>query len=173
MLMQCSPAARMHRGFLVAYAVRTMSSKNLKRPTTPLGMLAWDAAEEAAKNAEDGLQPHELAESVLERVANRKIRESIANGDFDNLQGSGKSIRDYDSGTDSGLNKMLKNANIKPKWIEDGQLIRKDLREFRSNHTVRTLKELNSLNSRVQAYNLICELPTMVIPMLRPAEDLK
>jgi hypothetical protein len=159
-----------------------LQSTTPKRPTTPLGMLAWDAREEAARNVAEGLNPHEAAESVLERVATRKIREAMEAGEFENIGGINKSVRNYDLGVDGGLAKMLKNANVAPEWIEKGKQLKIDVQTFKSKNypkaklhdvnTTRTLTELNTLNARIRSYNLVCKIPTMVVPMLDPKKEL-
>ena len=60
-------------------------------------MLAWDAREEAARRAAETMGTVDAAEafeSVMERVANRKIREAMEGGDFDSAlkDGHGKPL---------------------------------------------------------------------------------
>ena len=137
-------------------------------------MLAWDAREEAARNLEQGgFEAHEMAESVLERVATRKIREAIEQGCFDNLPGHGKPLDNYELGTDGGLGKVLKNANVLPKWIEEGKQVRQKIQIFRDSAIeTRTRTELNRLNAQIRSFNLICRVPTMSIPLLHPDQEL-
>jgi hypothetical protein len=140
--------------------IKQYLSTERKRPTTPLGMLAWEA-----KN--------NLAESVIERIATRKIRESMKEGGFDNLSGSGKSIKNYDFGKDGGISKIISNANVLPKWIEQRKQILVDLQKF---HNIpieeRSLIELNELNDRIQSFNLICRAPSSILPILNPDNEL-
>jgi len=155
--------------------VRWLSTKDLnkKRPTTPLGMLAWDQREEAARSAGEGITGYEMAESVMERVATRKIREHMESGGFDNLVGKGKKLENYELGADGGLSKMMKNANVVPKWIDEWKDLKRVLQRFRkqSKHE-RRLEELNDLNVRITKYNVTCQVSTMVIPMLDKKKEL-
>ena len=155
--------------------VRWLSTKDLtkKRPTTPLGMLAWDQREEAARSAGEGISEYEMAESVMERVATRKIREHIESGGFDNLVGKGKKLENYELGADGGLSKMMKNANVLPKWVVEWKDLKRVLHRFRkqSKHE-RRLEELNDLNVRIKKYNVICQVSTMIIPLLDKKKEL-
>jgi hypothetical protein len=150
--------------------IKQYLSTERKRPTTPLGMLAWEA-----KNNLDsgGFEAYEMAESVIERIATRKIRESMKEGGFDNLSGSGKSIKNYDFGKDGGISKIISNANVLPKWIEQRKQILVDLQKF---HNIpieeRSLIELNELNDRIQSFNLICRAPSSILPILNPDNEL-
>ena len=70
-----------------------------------------------------------------EAVANHKIRESMAAGEFDNLKGHGKP-RERDSGLDpndanAAAHKILKNAGHLPAWVEDEKEISKQREELR------------------------------------------
>jgi len=60
------------------------------RPTTRMGMLAWDYQQQIK---ESGI-PQRGDLSAWEALANHKIRESMDKGDFDDLQGKGKPLRD-------------------------------------------------------------------------------
>ena len=153
--------------------VRHFSKGLSKRPTTPLGMLAWDAREEAERNLEQGFETHELVESAIERMATRKIREDMESGGFDGLKGAGKSISHYNLGTDNGLNLVLKNANVLPKFIKQGKEIRKALEQFRATDIgERDVDTLNDLNKQIRSYNLICKIPTAFIPLLDREKEL-
>jgi hypothetical protein len=55
-----------------------------KRPTTRMGMLAWDYKEQFKEIKEKGDM------GAWEALANHKIREAISEGEFENLPGHGK-----------------------------------------------------------------------------------
>jgi hypothetical protein len=108
-----------------------------------------------------------MAESILERVATRKIREHMESGGFDNLTGSGKPLENYELGADGGLSKMMKNANVVPKWIDEWKDLKRVLHRFREKKvSERRLEELNGLNARIKRHNSICQVSTMIIPLL-------
>ena len=155
-----------------------------KRPTTPLGMLAWDAREEAARRAagDDGrtVDAAEAFESVMERVANRKIREAMEGGDFDSAlkDGHGKPLpRDeataaaaFTSQSQAMLNKVLANNNITPEFITLGKAIREDLNalenEMGSMNAETRKQRVLRINARIRSFNKINRIPSMHIAPL-------
>src|SRR5260221_6764096 len=70
-------------------------------------------------------------ESIIGRIAERKIQEAIEEGQFDNLPGKGKPIVfDDDPATPPELrmaNKILKNAGVLPEWVQ----VQKDIQAER------------------------------------------
>lgn len=161
------------------------SSASGKRPTTPLGMLAWDAREEAARSDQsvDALDVHE---SVLERMANRKIRDAIESGDFDSLEGKGRPLPVDRSGDNASaftsqsqtmLNKILSHNNITPEFITLGKAIREDLKLFdaevekwdkplSSIHRALLAQRVESLNTQIRYFNKINRIPSMHVKPL-------
>ena len=82
-------------------------------------------------------------------MATRKIRENMESGGFDGLKSAGKSIAHYNLGMDNGLSKVLKNANVLPKFIKQGKEIRKALEQFRATDIgERDIDTLNDLNKQ-------------------------
>ena len=70
-------------------------------------------------------------DSIIGRIAERKIQEAIEEGQFDNLPGKGKPIVfEDDPATPVHLrlaNKILKNADVLPEWIQ----VQKDIQTER------------------------------------------
>ena len=162
-----------------------------KRPTTPLGMLAWDAREEAARRvAEDGRAPDALEahESVMERVANRKIREAMSSGEFDFSSSHGKPLPRDDAANSAAanispaqamLNKVLANNNITPAFITEGRAIRKDVAAFKEELAITSGNNMGSreqlsrrlvtINKRIRSFNKINRIPSMHMAPLSKA----
>lgn len=88
-------------------------------------------------------------------VAERKIREAMDAGEFDNLEGEGKPL-DLDEGLDTHqrlLNKLLKNSGALPEWVQ----LQKDLeREVAAlapvrERSLRSVRYARNLPSRERA----------------------
>ena len=148
-----------------------------KRPTSRLGMLAWDAREELRQ--QDGLEPYELAESAMERMANQKIREAFKDGAFNDLP-KGLPHKNIEGDI---AHHALKNAGVLPQWIKDSKILRKDIASFRKQIAVKyvnskttsldlELKEaMKSLNKRIGKFNRICPVPSaQIFPMTEAGE---
>ena len=71
---------------------------------------------------------------IIAKVAERKIQEAIDEGKFDNLPGKGKPIIfDDDPMTPAHLrmaNRILKNANVLPEWMQVQKELEKEKREI-------------------------------------------
>ena len=119
--------------------------KPLPRPTTPLGMLAWDAREEMEARERhrerSGATPVDAREdmSYFEIVANNRIREAMEAGEFADLKGKGKP-RPNVGLTAAGVvddgrvvaNKILANAGVAPDWISERKPLLRRIRELRA-----------------------------------------
>lgn len=93
-------------------------------------------------------------ESIIGRIAERKIQEAIEEGQFDNLPGKGKPIVfDDDPATPPELrmaNKVLKNAGVLPEWIQ----VQKDIQSEREEIAAmrgRLLKDNETWRKKVAA----------------------
>jgi hypothetical protein len=102
--------------------------------------------------------------SNFERVAEEKIRAALANGEFDNLPGSGKPLRlEDDSAVEPDLRmayRLLKNAHCLPPEVElRKEILRlKDLLRGITNNSERacTIREINLL---ITELNLLRQKP--------------
>lgn len=113
----------------------------------------------------------------LETLVEKKIREAIERGEFDNLPGSGKPVdltenpfEDPDLRT---VHKLLRDAGFAPAWIEERKAIEAELAEARTilsrasklfnkkskksgwERVTREFREkISELNDRIKLYNL-------------------
>merc|ERR1711874_563912 len=74
--------------------------------------------------------------SAFESMAERRISEAAADGAFDNLDGKGRPI-DLDAriavdNADALGAKILRNANIRPEWLETENAVRTSIEKFRA-----------------------------------------
>ncbi|CAG5120094.1 unnamed protein product [Candidula unifasciata] len=94
--------------------------------------------------AEDALITRDKTEArkikisnLIDRVVDDLIRESMQRGDFDNLAGSGKPLKNSDYNpfidlTTHNINKILVNNGFKPEWIMLSKEIRDGIAEART-----------------------------------------
>jgi DnaJ family protein C protein 28 len=91
---------------------------------------------------------------AIGKIAEQKILEAIEEGQFDNLPGKGKPIVfDDDLMTPPHLrlaNKILKNANVLPDWIQVQQDIAAE-RQTAASHRERVVHENHTKQARVSA----------------------
>ena len=101
---------------------------------------------------------------ILQQVAERKIREAIERGEFDNLEGRGKPlVLEDDSGIPEDLRlayKILKNANCLPPEIE----IKRDIRQMEDllaalEDEQEKYRQLKRLNWAVTKLNMLRDRP--------------
>ena len=102
-----------------------------------------------------------------ESIAERKIREAIEAGEFDNLASKGKPI-ELDSDPDPSMwmaHHLLRVNGFAPAWIEESKDIDAVIRSLRADLTnarqrPETFNELRSraaeINRRILTYNLKC-----------------
>ena len=150
-------------------AVADDSDPRKLRPMTRMGMLAWDYQQQVQ---ESGI-PQRGDLSAWEALANHKIRDSMEKGEFENLQGKGKPLKDigmgHSSDADALGNKILKNNNLMPHWIQRKQeinnrtqAVRASIREAvaetaaprRRKQEVEIKKEITQINRLIDDYNL-------------------
>jgi hypothetical protein len=94
-------------------------------------------------------------------VAERKIREAMEEGAFDNLEGKGKPLdlseNPFEDPSDRMANRLLKNNGFAPTWIEEAKEIEAESRRLRAQGDVPTddLRiRMAALNRRILAFNL-------------------
>ena len=83
-----------------------------------------------------GKQRNPRITQTLERLADDLIRESMARGEFDRLQGKGKPLRRAPpnpvlDNVSQHLNQMLINSGFTPEWVMLGKEIRSDVLKLR------------------------------------------
>lgn len=110
----------------------------------------------------------------LERLVEKKIREAMENGEFDNLPGKGEPIdlseNPFEPPDSRTVNRLLKNAGFAPAWIEARKYLESELEQARA-IIVRARKlygespewdrvaaefreKVSQLNERIKIYNL-------------------
>lgn len=94
-----------------------------ERPTTRLGMLAWDRKKEIEDHMTAGSWN---TESAMGMMANQRIRKAIEQGQFDKLSGEGKPLNKEYFNMPIDM-KIMKNAGIAPEWIEEAKDIKKSI----------------------------------------------
>lgn len=100
--------------------------------------------------------------NALEKIAQEKIREAIANGEFDNLPGEGKPLMlDDEPGVPPHLRmsfKILKNANILPEEVQlkkDIHLLQQQLAATQDELEQRNLRR--QIGDRETHFNILME----------------
>ena len=113
-------------------------------------------------------------------VAERKIREAMEEGAFDNLDGTGRPLDlEENPYLDPSLrmaHRLLRNNGFAPAWIEEGKDLDADIARLRENREQLTPEELrkriSELNQRILAYNLKVPVASAqkltVIPPAKP-----
>ena len=94
-------------------------------------------------------------------IAERKIREAMEEGAFDQLEGAGKPLDlsedPFEDPSDRLAHRLLKNNGFAPSWIEEAREIEAESRRLRAEGEVskRDLPDrVAALNRRIVAFNL-------------------
>jgi hypothetical protein len=94
-------------------------------------------------------------------IAERKIREAIEDGAFDNLEGAGKPLdlseNPFEDPADRMAHRLLKNNGFAPDWIEEAREIEAESRRLRGQGEVPKddlHERVAALNRRIAAFNL-------------------
>ena len=94
-------------------------------------------------------------------IADRKIREAIAEGAFDHLEGAGKPLdlreNPFEDPSDRMAHRLLKNNGFAPAWIEEAKEIDAELRGLSAETKVSTddfRRRVVALNRRILSFNL-------------------
>ena len=94
-------------------------------------------------------------------IAERKIREAMDEGAFDDLEGAGKplDLREYpfEDPSDRIAFRLLKNNGFAPQWIEEAKKIEAESRRLRAQGKISTddfRERVVALNRRILSFNL-------------------
>ena len=97
-------------------------------------------------------------------IAERKIREAMDEGAFDNLTGTGEPLPAEEAGTDPTLwmaHHIMKNSGIVPPWVAEGNEIEAEIQLLRQLATgacavnrERLRERVSALNRRIANFNL-------------------
>ena len=108
-------------------------------------------------------------------IADRKIREAMAEGAFDNLAGAGKPLdlteNPFEDPSDRMANRLLKNNGFSPDWIEEAKEIEAESARLRSDAEIsrpELLDRLLVLNRRIAAFNLRAPSGKLHKPPVKP-----
>lgn len=128
--------------------------------------------------------------SIIESIAEQRIRAAIENGDFQNLAGEGKPLcwpEDDLAPEDQRLAyHLLRQNGFSLPWIEDGIKIRQEISRFQQS-LLRVLdqppyrqaeldpikEDLKRLNQRIIDYNRIVPLERLQLPVLNFNRELE
>ena len=99
---------------------------------------------------------------VWNLIANRKIREAMDEGAFENLEGAGKPIgfdeNPYEDPAQRMAHRIMKNNGLVPGWIAEAREIEAETRRLQSSRQRLGEEEYHQrereLNRRIAAYNL-------------------
>jgi len=100
-------------------------------------------------------------------AADYAINDSMRKGEFDNLEGKGKPLKfDGDESDENWMaNRIMKNANVLPPWVELHHEIRdaiaKLLKEKQQGTLLNLDKEVAKINKRISKYNSKCPHPLL------------
>ena len=108
-------------------------------------------------------------------IAERKIREAIAEGAFDRLEGAGRPLNlDDNPFEDPSLrmaHRLLKNNGFAPAWIEDAREIEAELLRLRDPSGLPPAEfrsRVAALNRRIVAFNLKAPALSLHKPLFDP-----
>src|SRR6266481_3571314 len=97
---------------------------------------------------------------VWHLIADRKIQEAMEDEAFDNLEGTGRPIREEDNPYEDPAQRMahrlLKNAGITPDWIAEGRELDRDIERVRAEVVgpEERCRRIAELNRRIAVFNL-------------------
>lgn len=101
-------------------------------------------------------------------IAERKIREGMAEGLFDRLEGAGEPIdleeNPFEDPSLRMAHRLLKNNGFAPAWIEESREIETETRHLRAQSDVSTddfRDRVAALNRRIAAFNLKAPAPSL------------
>jgi len=95
-------------------------------------------------------------------IADRKIKEAMDEGAFDNLEGAGRPLaldeNPYEDPAERMAHRLMKNNGLAPGWIEEARELDAEARRLQEDHGRCTDAEFRrraaALNRRIAAFNL-------------------
>ncbi|HUB81397.1 MAG TPA: DUF1992 domain-containing protein [Bryobacteraceae bacterium] len=95
-------------------------------------------------------------------IAERKIREAMQEGAFENLVGTGEPVdlreNPFEDPAQRMAHRLLRNNGFAPAWIEEGREIDAEIRYLKANierlNCPERERRMWALNRRIAAYNL-------------------
>jgi hypothetical protein len=100
-------------------------------------------------------------------VAERKIREAMEEGVFENLEGAGQPLdlseNPFEDPSQRMAHRLLKNNGFAPVWILEGKEIEQDIRRLNAERVpfeaAEYRRRIDDLNRRIAVYNLKVPIP--------------
>jgi len=106
---------------------------------------------------------------VWNTIAERKIREAMEEGAFDNLAGCGRPIDlREDPFEDPSLrmaHRLLRNNGFAPAWVEERRELERDIAAASGSGA-----SIAAINRRIRDHNLKTRSPLLHLPLLQPGE---
>jgi len=142
-----------------------------RRHKTPLEMLAEELSDSKMVVSQTGGLDAGVAGlnemSAFESIAERRIQEALAKGDFDRLKIHGQPLdlgqRPSLDDSDALAAKVLRNANVLPEWVEGENRMRAQIDAFRlrlrespGEGLSKLEAEAELINEQIRRYNLRC-----------------
>ena len=95
---------------------------------------------------------------VFRLIAERKIREAIDEGAFQNLDGKGQPLNldenPYEDPAQRMAHRLLRNNGFAPDWILEAKEIDAETRRLQSSSAPERAQRVAALNRRIAAFNL-------------------
>ncbi|WP_408008680.1 DUF1992 domain-containing protein [Pseudalkalibacillus sp. A8] len=108
----------------------------------------------------EGKKKPEVDEIQYSDLIGDIIKRAEQEGAFDNLKGKGKPLKldgDHSYNPDRLLNKVMKDNNILPPWIQmdkEIERLKAELAQYSSEYNIR--KSVEEINKKIFNYNLSC-----------------
>jgi hypothetical protein len=109
---------------------------------------------------------------VWNLIAERKIREAMDEGAFDNLDGAGRPLsldeNPYEDPAQRMAHRILRNNGFAPAWIEEGKEIDAEIRRLQTadRNSDDYRRRVDALNRRIADFNLKTPVPgTQRLPL--------
>jgi hypothetical protein len=106
-------------------------------------------------------------------IAERKIREAMEEGVFDQLEGAGKPLdlseNPFEDPSERLANRLLKNNGFTPSWIEEAKELEAEARRLRAQGDASkqdVLDRIAALNRRIVSFNLRTPVTRFHKPLL-------
>ena len=99
------------------------------------------------------------------------IQKAMESGQFDNLPGKGKPLNLEPPSEHSMANRIMKNANVLPLWLELQHEIRDEIAALIEGRGDNIAKSLDEINAKIKTFNLKCPSVSLQKPLLH-ANDL-
>jgi hypothetical protein len=112
-------------------------------------------------------------------IADRKIREAMEEGAFEQLEGAGEPLdlseNPFEDGAQRMAHRLLRNNGFAPAWIEEAREIDREMRGLAANlkecNFVEKRRRIDRLNRRIAVFNLKVPVAAAQKLLIRPPEQ--